>query len=48
MNTKPRVLPYLKYINGYQLVVMGVALPITQAQAKVVFAQLQRLEVSHG
>lgn len=45
---KPKVLPYLKYVNGYQLVVMGVALTITQEQAKVVFAQLQRLEMSHG
>jgi hypothetical protein len=45
---RPNVLPYLKYVNGYQLVVMGVALPISINQARVVFAQLQRLEVSHG
>ena len=48
MNTKQRVIPYLKYINGYQLVVMGVQLPITQAQARVVYAQLRSMEVGHG
>ncbi|BBQ24599.1 MULTISPECIES: hypothetical protein [Aeromonas] len=45
---KPKVLPYLKWVNGYQLVVMGVQLPITQAQARVVYAQLRSMEVSHG
>ncbi|MGE6284728.1 hypothetical protein ACLHZ9_06780 [Aeromonas media] len=45
---KPKVLAYLKWVNGYQLGVMGVALPITPAQAKAVFSQLQRLEVGHG
>ncbi|MGB6188922.1 MAG: hypothetical protein WBF70_10180 [Aeromonas molluscorum] len=46
---KPNVLPYLKWINGgFQLVVMGVELPITSAQSRLVFAQLQQLEVSHG
>lgn len=45
---RPKVLPYLKWVNGYQLVVMGVALPISPAQAKAVFSQLQRLEVGHG
>lgn len=45
---KPNVLPYLKWVNGYQLVVMGVQLPITQAQARVVYAQLRGMEVGHG
>ncbi|WP_429066994.1 hypothetical protein [Aeromonas bestiarum] len=45
---KPKVLPYLKWVNGFQLVVMGVQLPITQAQARVVYAQLQNMEVGHG
>lgn len=43
-----QVSAYLKFVNGYQLVVMGVSLPITGEQAKQVFAQLQRLEMSHG
>lgn len=46
---KPRALPYLKFVNGYQLVVMGVALPITPSQARTVYVQLRELqEVSRG
>ncbi len=45
---KSKVLPYLKWVNGFQLVVMGVQLPITQAQARVVYAQLRSMEVGHG
>ena len=45
---KSSVLPRLKYVNGWLLVVMGVSLPLTPAQAHQVYAQLQELEVSHG
>lgn len=43
------VLPRLKYRNGYVLVVMGVALPITPSQARTVYVQLRELqEVNRG
>lgn len=45
---KPMVLPYLKWVNGWQLVVMGESLTITREQAHRMFAQLQRWEVRHG
>ncbi|NEX89156.1 hypothetical protein G4923_10615 [Aeromonas rivipollensis] len=38
------VMPRLKFCNGYQLVVMGVSLPISLAQARQVFVQLQQLQ----
>lgn len=44
MTTKP--LPYLKYRNGFLLVVMGIELTLTPRQARQFYQQLQG--VSHG
>lgn len=42
-------LPRLKFVNGWVLVVMGVALQITASQARTVYGQLREMqEVSHG
>ncbi|WP_429092243.1 hypothetical protein [Aeromonas veronii] len=43
-----QVMPQLQFVNGYRLVVMGLSLPISAEQARMVFAQLQRMGGRHG
>ena len=43
-----QVMPRLQFVNGYRLVVMGLSLPISVEQARMVFAQLQHMGGRHG
>ena len=43
-----QAMPRLQFVNGYRLVVMGLALPISAEQARMVFAQLQHMGGRHG
>ncbi|MGU5813898.1 hypothetical protein ACV1EC_03210 [Aeromonas hydrophila] len=43
-----QAMPQLQFVNGYRLVVMGLSLPISSEQAKMVFAQLQHMGGHHG
>ncbi|MBS4641470.1 MULTISPECIES: hypothetical protein [Aeromonas] len=43
-----QAMPRLQFVNGYRLVVMGLALPISAEQARMVFAQLKHMGGHHG
>ena len=43
-----QAMPRLQFVNGDRLVVMGLALPISAGQARMVFAQLKDMGGHHG